>query len=309
MKKKFIDFSPLSRISAKNFNDFLVERDSFIFEDSMRDKSIQARIKVQRAILWITINRGFFAQLLSNLNIYGSSAIDPKTMCTNGFNIVYHPDFVMKQSDAAIRFVLCHEVLHCVGDHMSRRGNRNPLLWNYAADYAINPILNAEVTSRIFDWPVQDDGSRMGLYEEKYSGMRAEDIYEDIINDQDKQDELEKMKEKNNLGEVEDANNGLPQPDYEEDVAQRRFQDEDEEDELGSGSEEKPDPGNKPGDKPGEEPGQGQGKPGDKPGEGEGDKEGETNLIGKKVRITEGPDAGKEGTIKQVLPNGDIIIE
>jgi hypothetical protein len=86
------------------------------------------------------------------------------------------------------------------------------------------------------------------------------------------------------------------------------FQDEDGEEELGSGSEEKEGPG-KPGDKPGDKPGQGQGKPGDKPGEGEGDKDGEANLIGKKVRITEGPDAGKEGTIKQVLPNGDIIIE
>ena len=308
MKKKYIDFSELSRISAKNFNDFLVERDSLIFEDSMRDKSIQARIKVQRAILWITINRGFFAQLLSNLNIYGSSKIDPPTMCTNGFNIVYHPDFVLKQSDAAIRFVLCHEVLHCVGDHMSRRGNRNPLLWNYAADYAINPILNAEVTDRIFVWPVQDDGSRMGLFEEKYAGMRAEDIYDDIIKDQDMQDKLEKMKDKNNLGEVEDASDDLPQPDYEEDVAQRRFQDEGEDEELGSGSEEKEGPG-KPGDKPGDKPGQGPGKPGDKPGEGEGDQQGETSLIGKKVRITEGPDAGKEGTIKQVLPNGDIIIE
>ena len=294
MKKKYIDFSELSRISAKNFNDFLVERDSLIFEDSMRDKSIQARIKVQRAILWITINRGFFAQLLSNLNIYGNSKIDPPTMCTNGFNIVYHPDFVLKQSDAAIRFVLCHEVLHCVGDHMSRRGNRNPLLWNYAADYAINPILNAEVTNRIFDWPVQDDGSRMGLFEEKYAGMRAEDIYDDIMKDQDMQDKLEKMKDKNNLGEVEDASDDLPQPDYEEDVAQRRYQDEDgEEEEMGSGSGEK----------------EGPGKPGDKPGEGEGDQQGESSLIGKKVRITEGPDAGKEGTIKQVLPNGDIIIE
>lgn len=306
MKKKFIDFSQLNKISAKNFKDFLVERDSFIFEDSMRDKSIQARIKVQRAILWITINRGFFAQLLSNLNIYGSSKIDPPTMCTNGFNIVYHPDFVLKQSDAAIRFVLCHEVLHCVGDHMSRRGNRNPLLWNYAADYAINPILNAEVSSRIFDWPVQDDGSRMGLFEEKYSGMRAEDIYDDIMKDQSMQDQLEKMKDKNNLGEVEDASDNLPQPDYEEDVAQRRFQDEDEEEELGSGSEEGQ---GKSGDKPGDKPGEGKGGPGDKQGEGEGDSEGESSLIGKKVRITEGPDAGKEGIIKRVLPNGDIIIE
>ena len=304
MKKKYIDFSELSRISAKNFNDFLVERDSLIFEDSMRDKSIQARIKVQRAILWITINRGFFAQLLSNLNIYGSSKIDPPTMCTNGFNIVYHPDFVLKQSDAAIRFVLCHEVLHCVGDHMSRRGNRNPLLWNYAADYAINPILNAEVTDRIFVWPVQDDGSRMGLFEEKYAGMRAEDIYDDIMKDQDMQDKLEKMKDKNNLGEVEDASDDLPAPDYEEDIAQRRYQDDDGEEEMGSGSGEKEGP-----EKPGDKPGEGPGKPGDKPGEGEGDQQGETSLIGKKVRITEGPDAGKEGTIKQVLPNGDIIIE
>ena len=308
MKKKYIDFSELSRISAKNFNDFLVERDSLIFEDSMRDKSIQARIKVQRAILWITINRGFFAQLLSNLNIYGSSKIDPPTMCTNGFNIVYHPDFVLKQSDAAIRFVLCHEVLHCVGDHMSRRGNRNPLLWNYAADYAINPILDAEVTNKIFVWPVQDDGSRMGLFEEKYAGMRAEDIYDDIMKDQDMQDKLEKMKDKNNLGEVEDASDDLPAPDYEEDIAQRRYQDDDGEEEMGSGSGEKEGP-EKPGDKPGDKPGEGPGKPGDKPGEGEGDQQGETSLIGKKVRITEGPDAGKEGTIKQVLPNGDIIIE
>jgi len=304
LKKKYIDFSELSRISAKNFNDFLVERDSLIFEDSMRDKSIQARIKVQRAILWITINRGFFAQLLSNLNIYGSSKIDPPTMCTNGFNIVYHPDFVLKQSDAAIRFVLCHEVLHCVGDHMSRRGNRNPLLWNYAADYAINPILNAEVTNKIFVWPVQDDGSRMGLFEEKYAGMRAEDIYDDIMKDQDMQDKLEKMKDKNNLGEVEDASDDLPAPDYEEDIAQRRYQDDDGEEEMGSGSGEKEGP-----EKPGDKPGEGPGKPGDKPGEGEGDQQGETSLIGKKVRITEGPDAGKEGTIKQVLPNGDIIIE
>lgn len=307
MKKNYINFSELSKISAKNFNDFLLERDSSILEDSSRDKSIQARIKIQRAILWITINRGFFAQLLSNLNIYGNSSISPPTMCTNGFNIVYHPDFVLKQSDAAIRFVLCHEVLHCVGDHMSRRGNRNPLLWNYAADYAINPILNAEITSRIFDWPVQDDGSRMGLYEEKYSGMMAEDIYEDITNDQEMKDMLDKMKDKNNLGEVEDATEDLPAPDSEEGVAQRRFQDEDDAQELGDGSGE--DATGKPSDEPGDIPGQGQSGSGDKQGEDDSPREIDSNLIGKKIRITEGPDAGKEGTIKQILPNGDIIIE
>jgi len=307
MKKSHIDRSPLRLVSAKNFELFLEHRD-VLNEDAARDKAIQARIKIQRAILWITINKGFFAQLLSNLNIYGSSQIDPPTMCTNGFNIVYHPDFVLKQSDAAIRFVLCHEILHCVGDHMSRRGNRNPLIWNYAADYAINPILNEEVTSKVFDWPTQPDGSRMGLYEEKYSGMRAEDIYEDLIKDAQKQEELEKMGERNNLGEIEDATQTLPAPDFEEDIAQRRFEDEDgdgedsEEQKPGQGQPGAPKPGT-----PGKPGGSGEGEPSDDSSDEDGDSA--SNLIGKKVRITEGPDAGRIGTIKQVLPNGDIIIE
>lgn len=307
MKKSHIDRSPLRLVSAKSFELFLEHRD-VLNEDAARDKAIQARIKIQRAILWITINKGFFAQLLSNLNIYGSSQIDPPTMCTNGFNIVYHPDFVLKQSDAAIRFVLCHEILHCVGDHMSRRGNRNPLIWNYAADYAINPILNEEVTSKVFDWPTQPDGSRMGLYEEKYSGMRAEDIYEDLIKDAQKQEELEKMGEKNNLGEIEDATQTLPAPDFEEDIAQRRFEDEDDDGE--DSEEQKPGQGQpgapKPGT-PGKPGGSGEGEPSDDSSDEDGDSA--SNLIGKKVRITEGPDAGRIGTIKQVLPNGDIIIE
>ena len=307
MKKSHIDRSPLRLVSAKSFELFLEHRD-VLNEDAARDKAIQARIKIQRAILWITINKGFFAQLLSNLNIYGSSQIDPPTMCTNGFNIVYHPDFVLKQSDAAIRFVLCHEILHCVGDHMSRRGNRNPLIWNYAADYAINPILNEEVTSKVFDWPTQPDGSRMGLYEEKYSGMRAEDIYEDLIKDAQKQEELEKMGERNNLGEIEDATQTLPAPDFEEDIAQRRFEDEDDDGE--DSEEQKPEQGQpgapKPGT-PGKPGGSGEGEPSDDSSDEDGDSA--SNLIGKKVRITEGPDAGRIGTIKQVLPNGDIIIE
>jgi hypothetical protein len=143
----------------------------------------------------------------------------------------------------------------------------------------------------------------MGLYEEKYAGMRAEDIYDDIMNSEEMKQMLEKMKEKNNLGEVEDATDNLPQPDFEEDIAQRRFQDEDDEEEMGSG----PQIPGKPGDKGEKQPG----GAGDQPGEGDdkGDKQDSSNLVGKKVRITEGPDAGREGVIKQVLPNGDIIIE
>ncbi|MBV9083611.1 MAG: hypothetical protein JOZ62_13105 [Acidobacteriaceae bacterium] len=39
--------------------------------------------------------------------------------------------------------MLAHEVLHCALAHHCRRGQREPELWNEAADYAVNPILLA----------------------------------------------------------------------------------------------------------------------------------------------------------------------
>jgi hypothetical protein len=299
---RFINKKNLYRIKAGSFTEFLYERDSALLEDDTEAKEIQARIKIQKAILWININRGFFGQLLSNLDIYGSSDPNYPTMCTNGLNIQYHPDFVLGQSDAAIRFVLCHEILHCVGEHMSRRGNRNPKLWNYATDYAINPILNAESDAN-FAWPKNPDGSRMGLYEEKYEGMRAEDIYEDLMQDPDVQRALEEMPEDTNFGAVVDADQDLGEPDSESSIAQETISGEEGEEKSGGPGQ----PG-KPGDQPGKP---GQGKPGDDKGEdkGEGDSDSSKSIIGKKVRVTEGPNKGKIGTVKDVLANGDIIIE
>jgi hypothetical protein len=288
-----------------NFRDYLYVRETDKIQESFTlvteddsEKSNQARIKVNKALIWININRGFFARLLANLNIYGSTELDPPTMATNGLNIVYHPDFVLSQSDAAIRFVLCHEILHCVGDHMSRRGNRDPLVWNYAADYAINPILNAESSGTVFNWPLNDDGTRMGLYEEKYEGMRAEDIYDLLI---ENMEETKKISKSSNFGDVQDSDEDLPQPDSEIDIVQRVDYDED------SDGEGKPvQPKEKPStDIPGGDTKSGQSEQGSK----EDGTEGNQSLIGRKIRITEGPDKGKIGTIKQVLPNGDIIIE
>jgi len=323
----------------EKFGQYVVEKNSYELFEGDADKENQARVKVNRNLLWINSKKGFFAQLLAKLNIYGSS--DPRytTMCTNGLNIQYHPDFVLSQSDAAIRFVLCHEILHCVGDHMTRRGNRNPLLWNYAADYAINPILNEEVVPGQFEWPKQPDGSRMGLFEEKYVGMRAEDIY-DLI----KEDIEQQKKATEDSGEspesgthVIDSIEDLSEPDSEDSVVQDvRDDQEDDQPKGGAIYPIERDPNNPPGgDKP-EGPGEpggdkpeGPGEPGgDKPegpgdfpvdgkpegpGEPGGDKPGEPggqpSIVGKRVRITSGPNAGKMGIIKKVLPNGDIIIE
>ncbi len=324
-------FEKIQIQGVKSFRNFVVEKYHYEFLDGVLDeeetsepslavkKEVDARIKVNLSLLWISARKGFFAQLLSKLNIYGSS--DPRytTMCTNGFNIQYHPDFVLSQTEGAVRFVLCHEILHCVGDHMSRRGSRDPLVWNWACDYAINPILDSEVIQRSeedgkpsrgapFEWPKNPDGSRMGLYEEKYEGMRAEDIYDLLINDsKQKQKAEEAFKNDPDRGmHVIDSDNELGEPDGKESIVQDVEKDQKE---PGEGGDQKG-----PGEG-GDQKGPGEG--GDQKGPGEGDQPGEEgdqsgeggSIVGKRVRITAGPNAGKIGTIKQVLSNGDIIIE
>lgn len=294
-------FEKFQGMKVKSFYEFVVENLDPTLNESDYQKEVDARVKVHRNLLWINARKGFFAQLLSKLNIYGVSDPRYQTMCTNGFNIQYHPDFVLSQSDGAIRFVLCHEILHCVGDHMSRRGNRDPLIWNYACDYAINPILNVEVIGGAFEWPANADGSRMGLYEEKYEGMKAEDIYDLLVDDQAQQDKAEEsFKDDPQKGmHVIDADEDLGEPNPES-IVQEVEEGDEEGDAQNQGS-------GKP--KPGEdgESQKGSGKPGEE-GDGKGETGEGSDLIGRRIRITAGPNAGQMGTIKQVLPNGDIII-
>jgi predicted metal-dependent peptidase len=149
--------------------------------------------RIRKAVLWININKGFYAYPLSNLNIFGSATIDPPTMCTDGENIIFHPDFVARHTDEAIRLVLIHEVLHCLNSHHERRGNRDPRKWNIACDYAINPLLMDESG---LEFPKDSRGQMEGLYEEKFAGMRAEDIYDLLESDEDLMDQIMELYKK-----------------------------------------------------------------------------------------------------------------
>jgi predicted metal-dependent peptidase len=65
---------------------------------------------------------------------------------------------------------LAHEVLHCALAHHCRRGQREPRLWNRAADLAINPLLIANG----FHLPAG------ALIDASFSGMSAEEIYAEL---------------------------------------------------------------------------------------------------------------------------------
>lgn len=322
-----ISKNPVSRVPV-TFEDFVFKiYESDIPEESQYDVA-EVNRKMKRAILYLISRKEYYGSLIPHLNIYGSTKKPKfKTMCTDGSSIIFHPEFVLKQSEEALRMVLAHEIMHCVGDHMARRGQRNPDLWNVATDYSINPLLNEEPG---FAWPLMDNGDKMGLYDSKYEGMRAEEIYDDLMSKYPS-GIPPSMKMKGTMGEVEDDDAEMPDPDSGMTVQISIDAPDDDEEELegqpggsggsgGDGDEDQEgEPGGQPGGKPkrGGEDGDREGEPGGQsggqPGGGqEGDRDGEPGpttsaglpKIGQRVRL----DDGTEGVVKKVYPNGDIEI-
>ena len=97
------------------------------------------------------------------------------TMATDGFRIYYDRTFCETLSDSDAKFILAHEVFHCVLGHIERRGDRNPSLWNIAIDLATNYMLGA------FGLKVP----KSALYDEQYADQTAEEIYKELVKDPD----------------------------------------------------------------------------------------------------------------------------
>jgi predicted metal-dependent peptidase len=96
-------------------------------------------------------------------------------MATDGVSLYYNPDFVATLPAVELCGVLAHEVLHPALQHHVRRGNRSPVRWNKACDFAINPL-------------VVDAGLSLPkgiLLEDRFRGMSAERIYNLLAEEED----------------------------------------------------------------------------------------------------------------------------
>ena len=107
----------------------------------------------------------FYASLVLRMDFVETKTVP--TACIDGKTIWYNPDFVLGQTVRKVAGLLAHEVMHVALQHHLRRFNREPRRWNYACDYAINPMLLAAGMHL-------PDG---GLVDERYLDMAAEEIY------------------------------------------------------------------------------------------------------------------------------------
>lgn len=126
--------------------------------------------KLSKAKSALILDQPFFASILLGLPMVEDKNIP--TMATNGDEIRYNPDFLNTLSLSETVFVLAHETMHCVFQHMHRRGTRDHNKWNQAGDYVINDTL---IRERVGTMPqgglhnsalvVQGNGTTEGVYD------------------------------------------------------------------------------------------------------------------------------------------------
>jgi predicted metal-dependent peptidase len=63
------------------------------------------------------------------------------TAATDGQDVYYNPEFMLSLAPAHLDGVLVHEVLHAALDHVFRRGSRDAMRWNQAADIVVNGLI------------------------------------------------------------------------------------------------------------------------------------------------------------------------
>ena len=138
----------------------------------------EVREKIVGARIALLLKAPFFGNLATRLELINADDWCP-TAATDGRRFYYNSEFVKTLPNKQLEFLIGHEVLHCVYDHMGRRGDRDQRLWNIADDYCVNQdLVDQHIGEKI---PV-------GLYDEKYRGWSAEEVYDDLYDNAEKID-------------------------------------------------------------------------------------------------------------------------
>jgi predicted metal-dependent peptidase len=133
----------------------------------------QARERLITARIGLLLKHSFFGNLATRLTLTNADEW-LTTAATDGRRFNYNSRFVMMLKQKEVEFLVGHEVLHVVYDHLGRRIDRDPEMWNIANYYAVNADLKKhKVGEFITTVPC--------LYEKKYENWASEDIYEDLM--------------------------------------------------------------------------------------------------------------------------------
>lgn len=133
------------------------------------DKLVQARVS-----LITRPEYAFFTSIIMRMK--QEVTRDVNTAGVDGRCFYYNPDFIASLTNKDIVFVMLHEIMHVVMQHITRKGDRDHRLWNIAGDYVINNYLDSLGTHLIPNI----------LLDHQYDNMTADQVYAKLIEYDDK---------------------------------------------------------------------------------------------------------------------------
>src|SRR5210317_91052 len=141
----------------------------------------------------LLLRHPFFGNMATRLRILAADDWLP-TAAVDGRNLYYNTQFFNAMNNKEIEFVVAHEILHCVFDHLGRREERHPMLYNIAADYKVNNLL---VRDRIGEKPKIVDC----FQDFQYDADTSEEIYDKLFEKakQDMEDFLKQLEEEGEM--------------------------------------------------------------------------------------------------------------
>jgi len=145
--------------------------------DPIIDKIIIARVG-------LLLRHPFFGNMATRLRI---QAADDwcQTAATDGRALYYNREFFEGLSTKNVEFVVAHEILHNVFDHMGRTEARNRRVFNIAADYCVNGQLIRD--------KIGDQSPKIPIFHDvTHYGKSAEQIYDELMEKYD-EEELEAL--------------------------------------------------------------------------------------------------------------------
>ena len=141
--------------------------------DPIIDKIIVARVG-------LLLRHPFFGNMATRLRIQEGSEW-MSTAATDGRTIFFNREFFEPLTVKQIEFVIAHEILHNVFDHMGRTEGRDRKIFNIAADYCVNGQL---IRDRIGEQPPEIKI----FHDSKYYGWSAEQVYDEIYEKMDEEE-------------------------------------------------------------------------------------------------------------------------
>ena len=164
-------------------NPDLTEQELAVMREEVLDRIIVARVG-------LLLKHPFFGNMATRLKIQAADDWIP-TAAVDGRNLYFNTQFFNAMDNKEIEFVIAHEILHCVFDHLERRTwqdrNLDPMISNIAQDYIVNNIL---VRDNIGTKPKLVDC----FQDFKYESWTSEEVYDDLFEKYDNQ-ELEALGE------------------------------------------------------------------------------------------------------------------